>query len=446
MKVLSAPAGDFVNSLPGQPAVTFKQYAGYVTVNEKSDRALFYYFVEAETDPHLKPLVLWLNGGPGCSSFGVGALSENGPFYPKAGKLIRNSCSWNKEANMLYLESPAGVGFSYSKDPSYYMGANDTTTAADNVLFLHGWFKKFPEYKTRELYLTGESYAGHYIPQLAELIVEQNRKEKIFNLKGIAIGNPLLDFVTDLNSREEFLWSHGLVSDPTYNMMKTRCNYSSLLREAVRGTVSSTCEQIYSIVSMEISKYINKYDVTIESCLSSLLMQKSKMMFGVTGTTTVKPDVCVQDEATSYLNTPAVQKAFHARLVGSVKGWEACSSVLEYDDRNLENPTIPLLGKLVMAGTRVLVYSGDQDSIIPLTGTRTLVNNLATSLKLNTTVPYSVWFQGKQVAGWVQVYGNILSFATVRGGGHEVPFSQPERSLVLFESFLKGQPPPSSMV
>jgi len=92
--------------------------------------------------------------GPGCSSFGVGALSENGPFHPRGGKLIGNKYSWNK--------------------------------AEDNLRFLHGWFDKFPEYKTRDLYLIGESYAGHYIPQWAKLIVKANIKEKIFNLKGIA--------------------------------------------------------------------------------------------------------------------------------------------------------------------------------------------------------------------------------------------------------------------
>lgn len=96
IKVLSGPESDLVDRLPGQPAVTFKQYAGYVTVDEKSGRALFYYFVEAETDSNLKPLVVWLNGGPGCSSFGVGALSENGPFHPRGGKLIGNKYSWNK--------------------------------------------------------------------------------------------------------------------------------------------------------------------------------------------------------------------------------------------------------------------------------------------------------------------------------------------------------------
>ncbi|KAH9329279.1 hypothetical protein KI387_001387, partial [Taxus chinensis] len=414
IKVLSAPQSDIVNSLPGQPPVPFKQYAGYVTVDQRSDRALFYYFVEAETDPDLKPLVLWLNGGPGCSSFGVGALSENGPFQPNGDKLVRNGYSWNKEANVLYLESPAGVGFSYSSDPSYYVGVNDTLTASDNLLFLLGWFEKFPEFKTRELYLTGESYAGHYIPQLADLIVTTNRKQRIFNLKGVAIGNPLLDFYTDFNARAEYYWSHGLISDPTYKMMVTVCNYTRYMEEFYQGSVSNTCEQIHTIVNMEISRYVDRYDVTLDVCISSLLMQSLSLrpQRKKLEIERVEPDVCVQDEATTYLNRPEVQKAFHARLTGSVKNWQACSDVLQYDHRNLEIPTTDLLGKLVNAGIRVLIYSGDQDSVIPLTGTRTLVTNLASDLQLNTTVPYSVWFEGKQVAGWTQAFGNILSFAT----------------------------------
>ncbi|CAK7340282.1 unnamed protein product [Dovyalis caffra] len=88
---------DKILSLPGQPRVSFQQYAGYVTVDENQDRALFYYFVEAESDPASKPLVLWLNGGPGCSSVGAGAFGENGPFRPSGGgSLVRNDYSWNK--------------------------------------------------------------------------------------------------------------------------------------------------------------------------------------------------------------------------------------------------------------------------------------------------------------------------------------------------------------
>lgn len=63
LTVESPPSADKIVSLPGQPQVGFQQFAGYITVDEKQQRHLFYYFVEAETDPASKPLVLWLNGG-----------------------------------------------------------------------------------------------------------------------------------------------------------------------------------------------------------------------------------------------------------------------------------------------------------------------------------------------------------------------------------------------
>ncbi|KAB1222171.1 Serine carboxypeptidase-like 45 [Morella rubra] len=99
---LNSPAGDDkIVRLPGQPQVGFQQYAGYITIDEKQQRALFYYFVEAETEPASKPLVLWLNG----------------------------------EANMLYLESPAGVGFSYSANKSFYDSVNDELTGFDYITY-----------------------------------------------------------------------------------------------------------------------------------------------------------------------------------------------------------------------------------------------------------------------------------------------------------------------
>ncbi|RVW77994.1 Serine carboxypeptidase-like 45 [Vitis vinifera] len=421
--------------LPGQPQVGFQQYSGYVAVDEKQQRALFYYFAEAETDPAIKPLVLWLNGGPGCSSLGVGAFSENGPFRPSGELLVRNEYSWNREANMLYLETPIGVGFSYSTDSSSYAAVNDKITARDNLVFLQKWLLKFPQYKNRDLFITGESYAGHYVPQLAELMLQFNKKEKLFNLKGIALGNPVLEFATDLNSRAEFFWSHGLISDSTYKMFTSFCNYSRYVSEYYRGSVSSICSRVMSQVGRETSRFVDKYDVTLDVCISSVLSQ-SKVLSPQQVTETI--DVCVEDETESYLNRRDVQKALHARLVGVNK------CILDYELLDLEIPTISIVGKLIKAGIPVLVYSGDQDSVIPLTGSRTLVHGLAEELGLNTTVPYRVWFEGKQVGGWTQVYGNILSFATIRGASHEAPFSQPERSLVLFRAFLGGRPLPQA--
>lgn len=386
---------DKITELPGQPNVGFEQFSGYVTVDAKKQkqRALFYYFAEAETDAASKPLVLWLNGGPGCSSLGVGAFSENGPFRPSGEFLVKNDCSWNKVANMLYLETPIGVGFSYSADFSSYKSVNDKITARDNLVFLRRWFSKYPQYKSRSLFITGESYAGHYIPQLAQLMLQFNKKEKLFNLKGIALGNPVLDYATDFNARAEYLWSHGLISDTTYKMFSSSCNYSRYVSEYNRGSISSICSMVMNQVSRETSRFVDKYDVTLDVCISSVLAQ-SKVLSPQQIPETV--DVCVEDETVNYLNRRDVQKALHARLIG-VRKWDVCSNIVEYELLDLEVPTISIVGKLIKAGLPVLVYSGDQDSVIPLTGSRSLVHGLAKELDLKTTVPYRVWFEGNQV-------------------------------------------------
>lgn len=452
---------DRIVRLPGQPPVSFQQFSGYITVDEKQHRSLFYYFVEAETSSASKPLVLWLNGGPGCSSVGVGAFVEHGPFRPTTGNnLVRNEYSWNKEANMLYLESPAGVGFSYSANQTFYSYVNDEMTARDNLVFLRRWFVKFPQYKQRDFFIAGESYAGHYVPQLARLII---RSKVNFNLKGIAIGNPLLEFNTDLNAQDHFYWSHGLISDSTYQLLTSVCNNSKLMREAITGTVSSACFGVYTLVQKELSESIDPYDVTGDICLSSnqsqlkifnqqllrsrlpylspqvLELDSVKQQQQVMG----KVDVCLLEETTKYLNRKDVQMALHARLVG-VTNWHVCSVVLEYDRSNEERPTIHVVRSLVKSGLAVLVYSGDQDSVIPFTGTRSLVSKLAKDLRLKTTVPYRAWLSGNQVGGWTQVYGDNLSFATIRGASHTAPSTQPKRSLLLFKAFLEKKPLPTA--
>ncbi|CAL1374415.1 unnamed protein product [Linum trigynum] len=463
-KVESAYEADKIVKLPGQPEVSFQQYAGYVTVDQTQQRELFYYFVEAATNSSSKPLVLWLNGGPGCSSVGAGAFSEHGPFQPNAaGLLVHNDYSWNKEANMLYLESPAGVGFSYSANTSFYNLVNDSITAKDSLAFLQRWLLKFPEYKTRDLFITGESYAGHYVPQLAQLIVESGSN---ISLKGIAIGNPLLEFDTDFNGEGSYYWSHSLISDHTYQLVNTMCNFSQLRRESLlpSSSLSDPCEFVATQIKAELPhRNFNDYDVTSDVCLSdgesrfgsqeqhsslasrfhpvsSLRSKQTGFRKQEAGGKSI--DLCVQDETFTYLNRKDVQEAMHAKLVGVIS-WSFCSFVVNYDNNNLEIPTIGVVGSLAGSGVRALVYSGDQDSVLPFIGTRILVNRLAKEMGLNTTVPYKAWFDfDKQVGGWTQVYGenNKLSFATIRGASHMAPFSSPKRSLALFAAFVAGRP------
>lgn len=90
---------------------------------------------------------------------------------------------------MLFLESPAGVGYSYSNQSSDYDTNGDRRTAAYNYVFLVNWLERFPEYKNRDFYIAGESYAGHYVPQLAHNILYHNKKANrtIINFKGIMV-------------------------------------------------------------------------------------------------------------------------------------------------------------------------------------------------------------------------------------------------------------------
>lgn len=138
------------------------------------------------------PVILWLNGGPGCSSM-IGMVSENGPFIfpPQSNKMVINNYAWNLNAHVIYLESPAGVGFSKGKRES--LVASDSSVAQDNYNAMVKFFEKFPELKDNDFYIAGESYAGIYIPRLAQEIILNNQQESAqdrkMNLKGVLIGN-----------------------------------------------------------------------------------------------------------------------------------------------------------------------------------------------------------------------------------------------------------------
>ncbi|WJX71345.1 hypothetical protein P8452_55346 [Trifolium repens] len=271
----------------------------------------------------------------------------------------------------------------------------DEMTAIDNLAFLQQWFAKFLTFRNNDFFITGESYAGRYAPQLVELILLTKTK---FNLKGIAIDNPLLEFNTDFNARGEFLWAHELIPDSTYEMLTKACNYSQLQTEYQSGKPSSICVEVNWLLSKE----------QVEQ----------------------KMDIC-QDETFTYLNKREVQKALHSELVG-IKYW---STVLAYDWKNLEIPTISLLGTLVKSGVRVMVYIGDQDYVIPFLGSRSLVNRLTKDLGLNTTESY-------KTSCWIDT--SLWRRLVIRNHRRSCSCSSifPTRKItgvVLFKCFLEGK-------
>ncbi|WJX40356.1 Serine carboxypeptidase-like 42 [Trifolium repens] len=468
------PNEDLIMKLPGQPKVEFSQYAGYVDIDVKHGRSLFYYFVEADQYHDKKPLTLWLNGGPGCSSIGGGAFTELGPFYSTGdGRgLQRNSNSWNKVSNLLFVESPIGIGWSYSNITSDYNNYDDASTANDMLLFMIKWYEKFlliecsnivfnissvgtlhstsytcvpefqfPSYKSRKLFLTGESYAGHFIPQLANILLDYNSHSTTFkfNIKGVAIGNPLLKLDRDTQAIYEYFWSHGMISDEIGLAIMNYCNYNATDRD----NLTKSCNDAMLDAQDIVGDYIDSYDVILDVCYPSIAEQELRLKKMATKIS-LSVDVCMDSEIYFYLNLPEVQKALHANRTNLSYPWSMCSDVLNYNNADHEINMLPVLKRIVQNHIPVWVYSGDQDSVVPLLGSRTLIRELALDLNFNITDPYRVWFHKGQVGGWVTEYGNLLTFVTVRGAGHMVSYGQPSRALDLFSSFVSGTKLPNT--
>ncbi|XP_071715679.1 serine carboxypeptidase 24-like [Rutidosis leptorrhynchoides] len=414
--------------LPGQPLskeLMFKQYAGYANVDSLNGRSLFYYFVEALHEPSSKPLVLWLNGGPGCSSLGVGAMLEIGPFgvNPDGKTLYSRRFSWNKVANVLFLESPAGVGFSYSNTSSDYDLSGDKRTAEDSYVFLVNWFRRFPHYKNNDFYIIGESYAGYYIPELADVITKKNvvGHSTSINFKGIMIGNGIMNSDTDDKGFNDYLWSHALISDETYRKLTQNCN---------NGNTSRYCTNIEEELGEEIGD-IDFYNIYGPTCtpLPEGLMARKRGHRRYGGL-----DPCEGDYVEKYLNLPNVQSAFHANVTKLSYRWATCSKVI-VKWKDSPSTMFPIYKRLMSQGIRILLYSGDVDAVVPVSGTRYSID----AMNLKVVKPWRFWIDStKQVAGYKVVYDG-LSFATVRGAGHEVPRFQPRQAFGLLKMFLANR-------
>ncbi|XP_078439966.1 serine carboxypeptidase-like 34 [Wolffia australiana] len=438
--VLGRQEEDRVVRLPGQPPVTFRQYAGYVTVDEDHGKALFYWFFEATKAPHEKPLLLWLNGGPGCSSIGYGQSEELGPFLTQPGvpEIKLNPHSWNKAANLLFLESPVGVGFSYTNTSSDLDELGDKITADNSYTFLINWFKRFPQYKSHKFYISGESYAGHYAPQLAEKIYDENKratKEDYINLKGIMIGNPSLDDEKDQEGLFDYAWHHAVISDEVYDEIKKTCNFSEETSKNCNSAVSQYFK-VYSIVDM--------YSLYTPKCFNDTVFKMPNLEVeninfkGSRAFYSLGYNPCISYYTENYLNRKDVQEALHANVTKISYSWTHCSDAIT-KWRDSPASILPILSKLIEGDIKIWVYSGDTDGRIPVTSTRYALRKLG----LRTIKPWTPWYSKKQVGGWTVDYEG-LTFITIRGAGHQVPSFKPKQALMLIKSFLADKELPRS--
>ena len=450
------PKTDEIKDLPGAPgAFNFKQYSGYGLVNSTKGRYLFYWFVESQSSPSQDPLVLWLNGGPGCSSIGGGLMTENGPFQPNADHTLRkNNFSWNKVANVLYLESPSGVGFSYSKTVSDYIRCTDRQSALDIVAFLVKFLKAYPAYKSRPFYISGESYGGHYVPTTAQAIVQHNAmetKDVKINLQGMLVGNALTHAASDNAGNVQTWLGYNLIEMGTGAGILKYCNLS--IHMIMYSVLFDKIQCVLTVLRANIEiGHIDVYNMYKPICsprsfdprfsilsalarLSGLLNMYAKSILAKMQ----KADPCLINHASSYLNIWSVREAIHAHHHPFF--WTNCNYIIRmtYSLQDMRTSMLPVYKYLLKNGIRVHIYSGDLDTILPTHGTRNWIALLERNGDIKETRSWFPWTDSaSQVGGYEVQYGPLFTFTTVRGAGHMVPTDQPLRALDLFTRFLKG--------
>lgn len=428
IKAESSQENDRIINLPGQPSSPpITQFSGYITVNKAHGRALFYWFFEAQSQPSNRPLLLWLNGGPGCSSIGYGAAVELGPLrVSKNGDGLHfNDFAWNKEANLLFVESPVGVGFSYTNTSSDLTKLTDGFVAEDAYNFLVNWLKRFPQYKAHDFFISGESYAGHYVPQLAELVYDRNKdrtKYPLINLKGFIVGNPETNDYYDYKGLLEYAWSHAVISDQLYYKSKQVCDFKV-------ADWSSECITNMNKVFADYGE-IDIYNIYAPSCLLNTTSSSAELNGNGFRRMRVPGgyDPCFSIYAAEYFNRPDVKLALHA---ATHTKWEVCSDSVFHAYHYTVFSVLPIYTKLIKAGLRIWVYSGDTDGRVPAIGTRYCVEALGLPLK----APWRSWYHHHQVGGRIVEYEG-LTYLTVRGAGHLVPLNKPSQAFALIHSFL----------
>jgi len=403
-----------------------RQITGYLKLGDQ-DKEYFFWFFESRDKPKEDPLVLWMTGGPGCSS-GIALFHENGPCTPHKNGVGSelNPYSWNNHANMIYIDQPAGTGFS--------KGVTDTDEAgvsADMYTFLTEFLTKYDEYAKLPFVVFGESYGGHYVPAVAHRVWKNNQNPPAgaphINLSGVGVGNGLTDPVIQ----------YEYYAEKAYNSTYSPRRVSE--------------KQYYEMVEatpkcIEMIKECNTQGFPKAKCVSALGYCNSVLMmpYRLSGYNVYDmrklcgPNPLCYDfsDVDAYLNSPEVQRA-----LGVNKKWESCN--MEVNQmmagdwmRNYEDQ-IP---ELLAANIPVLIYAGDQDFICNYESNRawTLAMDWPGKEAFN-QADEQEWIVNGESAGSFRTHAGF-TMMRVAQAGHMVPLDQPENALVMFLKFIGGEP------
>ena len=325
-----------ISTLPLNSFFPEPELHGLIPIKEDDD--IFFWLFPSRSDPDKDPLVIWLTGGPGCSSE-LAIFFENGPMELKDGEALKKDISWNNKANLLYIDQPIGTGFS-DADPEDIPGF-EKDIADQFEIFIVKFYEKFPAFKNRDLYITGESYAGHYVPYVSERVMSSSACQAAgINLIGLAIGNGWVNPSIQLMNYAPYAYEHkilSLQSEVMYQLGFKLC--ATLLNLKIYSLAGYVCGKVEpSVLGDPSNPDYNCYDVRLKCEVPPLCYDFSAM--------------------TQYLNRDDVQQALNLKK----QTWETCSEEVNIAmARDYGSDVTPKVQALLKAKKRVLIYNGEYD-------------------------------------------------------------------------------------
>ncbi|KAF1352374.1 secreted carboxypeptidase-like protein [Delphinella strobiligena] len=434
-----------------------RSFSGYP--HEKQDYPIntFFWFFESRKDPHKAPLAIWLNGGPGGSSL-MGALSENGPCFVNAdsNSTYLNPWSWNNEVNILYIDQPNQVGYSYDIPTNISLSlamSNNEDAVPTNATFFT-WFEEFPQYKPHDekISLFTESYGGRYGPAFVSYFMRQNELISNGTLEGpglhylhmdtLGIINGCVNHVDQALSYATFAWNN------TYGIQAyTEDQYHYAMYELTRpGGLKDQGEECRRLqLETDPSNYgvekLNTYCAQVAEHMDNAttgVYQKNKG-FGWYDITHSLADPFPGQYLTGYLNQHWVQKV-PGVPVNHTSASHAVYKAFTGTGDMARGGMLENLAYILDNGVKVSLLYGDRDYACNWVGGE------ASSLKIPwasqddfTSAGYTPLVMSPvHSAGLTRQYGN-LSFTRVYQAGHLVPSYQPETAYEIFMRSLLGK-------
>ncbi|XP_014499786.1 serine carboxypeptidase-like 12 [Vigna radiata var. radiata] len=443
-----ATSHSIVRFLPGfDGPLPFLLQTGYVEVGEskaEENAELFYYFLESENDPKGDPLLLWLTGGPGCSAFSglvfeIGPLSfENQEYNGSLPNLTLKPQSWTKVSSIIFVDLPAGTGFSYPKtELAVNQSASKIVRHAHQ--FLRKWLIDHPEFLSNEVYIAGDSFCGLPIPVLVQEISHGNEAgiQPWINLQGYILGNPITTF-TEKNYEIPFNHGMALISDELYQSLQRNCRGEYQNIDPTNAFCARDMQSYEESISGISTGHVLEPDCDESalrnpiqdtwSCRRSLVHESYPL--------TMPPLNCRAHAyvlSSYWANDDNVRKALHIRK-GTKGKWKRCNYDIPFKT-DISN-SFQYHANLSRKGYRSLIYSGDHDMIVPFLSTQAWIRALNYSIVSD----WRQWYYNGQVAGYTRTYSNRMTFATVKGGGHTAPEFKPEECLAMFMRWISNKP------